>query len=162
MTSCKKPALLAPDLIESAVAIVRPMIEAVLASDITNRPFVVAVVSGTPSINPTRPGDDFEKQAFLVTEFGEVAAIDPRFRQMALSKAERSVRTGRATAELMPHHFFEGDTTSWGSVVLDDIVVACCGVQSYHDEMFAMWIAAAIKAQAKRAFEGRFAGQRFI
>lgn len=156
------PAILTPALVRSAFDLVRPLIERVLASDATNRDFLVAVVAAMPSIHRSSATDDFEASTLLVAEIGDTAAMEPRFRRMAISKAERSVRSGRATADLPPHYFHHGDTTSWGSVILDDIVVACCGVQSFNDEMFAMWIAAAIKSEAKRVFESKYAGQRFV
>lgn len=88
--------------------------------------------------------------------------MEPRFKQMALSRAERSVRTGKAASVLPPHYLLQGDTTNWGSVVLDDIVIACCGVQAFNAEMSSMWIAVAIKAQDRRIFHERLAGQRLV
>lgn len=156
------PALLTPSLVRTAFRLVCPLIETVLASSATNRNFLVVVVTAMPTIHAVADTEDFEATTLLTAEIGDVSAVEARFRRMALSKAERSVRSGRATADLPPHFLHRGDTTSWGSVILDDIVVACCGVQSFNDEMFAMWIAAAIKSEAKRAFEATYAGQRFV
>jgi hypothetical protein len=51
-----------------------------------------------------------------MTGLGDHSGMEPHFQQMALSKAERSVRTGKATSVMPPHYLLQGDTTSWGSV----------------------------------------------
>lgn len=150
------------DVIQDAFEMVDPLITQVLQSDTTNRNFLCVVVTTQAHMNPVVPGQNFEQACYLIADLGETALIEPRFRQMALSKAEISARTGLPTAEVPAHLLRSGDTTSWGSVVLDGLVVACCGVQSYHDEMFAMWIAAAIKARAKNAIAKLPDGQKFV
>lgn len=162
MTSEALPPLLSSESVLGAVHRVRPAIEGLLVSNLTNREFLWIVVTGLPAIKAPNLAGDFEDTCWFIGVLGNAEGIEPRFRAMALSKAERTVRTGRPTAELSPHYLQPGDTTSWGSVVLDDIVVACCGVQSHYDEMFAMWVAAAVKAEAKQTFEATYSGRRFV
>lgn len=154
--------MIMPDIIKDAFGMVSPLITQVLQSDTTNRNFLCVVVTAQPHLNPVAQGQSFEQACYLIAELGETTQTEPRFRQMALSKAEISARTGLPTAEVPAHLLRSGDTTSWGSVVLDGLVVACCGVQSYHDEMFSMWIAAAIKARAKNVIAKLPDGQKFV
>lgn len=155
-------AMIGRGLVAAAFEMVRPRIEDVLVSGVTNRSCLAVAVTGLPCLNPLPAGKSFEDGCYLVAELGDRAQFEPRFRRMAISKAEISVRTGLATSEVPPHLLLEGDTTSWGSVVLDGLVVACCGVQSYNDEMFSMWIASAIKAKAKEAMSGYPPDRKFI
>ncbi len=146
--------ILTTDLVEKAFDQVAPLIEQILDSGITKRTHLAVAVSATPIIRLSPAGISFdESDCYLVAGFGDKSAWKYPYDKIALSKAEKSVRTGRPSAELQPHYLLEGDTIYWGSVVLDDIVVACSGVEPYYDEMFAMWIAAAIKAETKRAFD---------
>lgn len=156
------PGLLRRELVAEAFEVVRPLIDQVLRSDVTNRSCLAVVVTGRPYLNPSPEGQSFQDGCYLIAELGDLDELESRFRRMALSKAEVSARTGLATSEVPPHVLLEGDTTSWGSVVLDGLVVACCGVQSYNDEMFSMWIAAAIKAKAKEAFSEFPRDQKFV
>lgn len=146
--------ILTANTVNRAFDQVKPYIEATLNSGLTKRQHLAVVVSVTKAIDRQTHLKEFgEDDCYLVTGFGEKSAWKYDYAKIALSKAEKSVRTGKASGDLSPHYLREGDTIYWGSVVLDDIVVACSGVQPYYDEMFAMWIAAAIKAEAKRAFE---------
>lgn len=120
------------------------------------------VVSATEVINPHNPDKSFKDNCLLVTEFGDKTTWEIDIESIALSKAEKSVRTGISSVNVEPHYFYEGDTPYWGSVVLDGIVVACSGVESHYDEMFAMWIASAIKALCKKQISELPQGQHFI
>lgn len=156
------PGPLGRELVIEALDLVAPLIETVLRSDVTNRACLVVVVTARHDLNPQPKGQGFEDGCYLVAELGAAEQMQPRFRQMALSKAQTSARTGLPTAGLPLHLLMEGDTTSWGSVVLDGLVVACCGVQSHNDEMFAMWVAAAIKARAKERISHHPPDRKFV
>jgi hypothetical protein len=136
-------------LVAAAYSTVYKHIEASL-SILTKRQHLAVVVTATEAINPRDPEESFEDSCYLVTSFGDEHNWEHDYKEIALSKADKSVRTGKGSAELPPHYLLDGDTVFWGSVVLDDIVVACSGVEPYYDEMFSMWIAAAIKVEAKR------------
>lgn len=156
------PGILDRELVAEAFELVRPLIEKILQSDFTNRSCLAVVVTGRPYLNPVPAGQRFQDSCYLMAKMGDLEELKPRFCEMALSKAEVSARTGLATAEVPPHLLCEGDTLSWGSVVLDGLVVACCGVQSYNDEMFSMWIASTIKAKAKEVVSKYPQDQKFV
>ena len=53
--------------------------------------------------------------------------------------------------ELRPHLLGAGDTTLWGGIVLDGIVVAASGANAWYDEAFAGTVAMFLRARAKAA-----------
>ncbi|WP_375451680.1 hypothetical protein [uncultured Devosia sp.] len=138
---------------ERAFDIVRPAIVATMASGVTGRQDLAVVITAIPAINPVPDGMSFEDGCLLVAEIGNLANSSYPNRQIALKKAERSMRTGQPTAHLSPSSLLPGDSVFWGSAVLDGIVVACAGLDEYHDEMFSYWIAATVNAVAKQWFE---------
>ena len=153
--------ILTPSLVNEAFEMVRPHIAATLKSH-AKREHLAVVVTATDVINPSSPNMTAKVDMFLIAHFGDKSAWEHDYEHIAISKAEKSMRTGKNTAELAPHYLLGRDTLFWGSVVLDDIVVACSGVESYYDEMFSMWIAAAVKALAKKRFAELPAGTKFI
>lgn len=153
--------ILTPSLVNEAIEMVRPHIAATLKSH-AKREHLAVVVTVTDLINSRGHDTTAKVDMFIIAHFGDKSAWEHEYEQIAISKAEKSVRTGKNTAELAPHYLLGGDTLFWGSVVLDDIVVGCSGVESYYDEMFSMWIAAAVKALAKKRFSELPAGTKFI
>jgi hypothetical protein len=144
------------DLVKRAFEIVRPAIEVTLRDDVTDRPAIAIVVAATDGIQPPQAqGGDFKSRCLLVTAIGDLSQSAYPNLDIALKKAEMSARTGLPTAGLPPQHFHAGDTFYWGSAVLDGIVVACAGLASRHDEMFAYWIAATVQAEAREALQQR-------
>ncbi len=143
--------ILTPGLVQEAYELVRPMIEATLKSH-CKRQHLAVVVTVTDFITQRDITKSFKESCFFTANIGYDADWEYEYDVIALSKAEKSARTGKGTAELPPHYLIDGDVVYWGSVVLDDIVVACSGVEPFYDEMFSMWIAAAIKALAKKRF----------
>ena len=119
-------------------------------------------MTATEVIKPYDTNKSFKENCYLIFNFGEKTEWEHDYEFIALSKAEISVRTRKATAELEPHYLLRGDTVYGESVVLDDIVVACSGVEPYYDEMFSMWIAAAIKAEAKKIFDDSYSNNDFV
>jgi hypothetical protein len=144
--------ILNPTLVYKAFEIVRPLIEVTMNGGYTHRRDLAVVVTATEVINPREPDMSFENNCYLVSYLGNIEEWEYDYKSIALSKAELSVRTGKGSAELGPQYLLLGDTIYWGSVVLDGIVVACSGVKPYYDEMFSMWIAAAVKALCKERF----------
>ncbi len=143
--------ILTPGLVAEAYQMVFPLIKATLESH-AKRQHLAIVVTATKAIFEPDPNKSFKDNCFLIASIGYDADWEYEYDVIALSKAEKSARTGKGTAELPPHYLIDGDVVYWGSVVLDDIVVACSGVEPFYDEMFSMWIAAAIKALAKKRF----------
>lgn len=132
-------------LVYEAYDLVRPYIEETLKTR-AKRQYLAIVVTETKAIMERDPDKPFKDNCCLVTSIGDTADGEHDYEAVALSKAEKSVRTGKAAAELEPHYLQEGDTVDWGLVVLNDIVVSCSGVEAYYSEMFSGWIAAAVKA----------------
>lgn len=153
--------ILTPGLVNEAFEVVRPHIVATLKSH-AKREHLAVVVTTTQAIHPRNPDKTAKEDMFLIAHFGDKGAWENDYEDIAISKAEKSIRTGRNSAELAPHYLLDSDTVFWGSVVLDDIVVACSGVEPYYDEMFSMWIAATVKALAKKRFAELPAGTKFI
>lgn len=145
----------------AAFDLVRPQIAAVMQALDLGQNLAIAI-AGTGSLAPGKASGSFREDCLLVTAIGDRTTWRIDLEEIALAKARKSVRTGRATADLAPHLLIPGDTVAWGSVVLDDIVVACSGVKPWYDEMFATWLAAAIKAVCKERFAQLPAGTRTL
>ena len=156
-----KQAILNRALVQEAFDMLRPHIETFLQQHASQTNMSV-VISAVEAINPNDANKSFKENCLLVTGFGDPDAWELDYERIALSKAEKSVRTGISSAVVEPHYFREGDTPYWGSVALDGIVVGCSGVEGFYDEMFSMWIAAAIKALCKKRIAELPKGQHFI
>ena len=146
------PASLLHDHAVRGFELVRPAIVETMARSMRRQDLAV-VITAIPALNPVPAGIGFEQSCLLVAEIGNLANSSYPNREIALKKAERSARTGQPTASLAPHALQAADTVFWGSAVLHGIVVACAGLDEYHDEMFSYWIAAAVQAAARQWFE---------
>ncbi len=147
--------ILTAGLVSRAYEVVRPAIEAVLKSGVTDGKDVVIVVTATKDINPysVEKLSSFADACYLVDAIGDPANSKYPITRIALSKAEISARTGLPTAKVPPQYLLDEDTLYYGSAVLDGIVVACSGVEPYYDEMFSYWIAAAVQAEVKKVYD---------
>jgi hypothetical protein len=98
----------------------------------------------------------FHEAILFEHSMGDPAQWDADYGAFARAKAELSWQTGmdshRAQA-LSPHLLCAGDTTLWGSVWLDGIVVGVSGAFPWFDEAYAGTIALLIRALAKEARE---------
>ncbi len=154
--------ILSPGPIREALEFTFRAIRMTMELGVTKRSHLAVVVTATEVIKSHNPNKSFKENCYIIYPFGEKTEWEHDYESIALSKAEISVRTRKATAELEPHYLLKGDTVYWGSVVLDDIVVACSGVEPYYDEMFSMWIVAAIKAEAKKIFDSNYSNCDFV
>jgi len=159
---------LSKGILDSSVAkqafeILLPLIKETLKNR-CKRQHLAIVVSATIAINTDHKigFSTFKKECYLIESIGDHSEWEHDYTKIALSKAEKSARTGKSTAELAPHYLIRSDTIYWGSVVIDDIVVACSGVEPYYDEMFSGWIAITIKALCKEDFVRLPNGTNFI
>lgn len=109
------------------------------------------VVAPARELQPAGYSGSFRDLCYLVTQIGDLDRSPYPNAEIALSKAAIAARTGLPTAGLPPQYLLPGNTPCWGSVVLNGIVVACAGLESRHDEMFAYWLAAAIQGEARKA-----------
>ena len=130
----------------------KPAIQMILDSGVTEGKSLVLVVTAVEAINPRFEGTSFEANCFLVREFGDPSAYTGPFRAIALSKAEISARTGLPTTKVAPQYLLDGDTVNSGSAVIDGIVVAGSGDKGYWDEAFSYMCAAVIQALCKKRF----------
>ena len=153
--------ILTPGLAYEAVQTLKPQIEQFLQQH-AKRQHLAIVVTAVEEISPRSPDKSFEEDCLVVDSIGDPNDWEHDYKSIALSKAEKSVRTGMATAKLGPQYLLDADTVFWGSEVLDGIVVACSGVEPYYDEMVSMWIAATIRAFCKKAFAELPDGTEFI
>lgn len=149
------------ELAQQAFDMLKPQIEDMLQK-YASKTHMSVVISAVEAINPNDPQKSFKDNCILVTGFGDTNEWELDYEHIALSKAEKSVRTGLNSAIVEPQYFYEGDTPYWGSFVLDGIVVGCSGVEGFYDEMFATWIAATIKAMCKKRVAELPKGQHFI
>lgn len=73
------------------------------------------------------------------------------FDDFARAKAAMSWRTGKSSREVVlttPQLLIPGDTSLWGSAVVDGVICGISGVQPYFDEMFARMTCAAMIGEA--------------
>lgn len=139
-------------LVERAFDLVRPLLDEAMRRLAPDRAGVAIVVAPTRELYPRGYSGSFRDLCYLVTHIGDLDRSPYPNAEIALSKAEISARTGRPTADLPPQYLLAGDTPYWGSAVVNGVVVACAGLEPRHDEMIAYWLAAAIQAEARKAF----------
>lgn len=139
-------------LVERTFELVRPMLAEAMARLAPDRAGVAIVVAPARELVPAGHDGDFRELCYLVTSIGDLSGSPYPNAEIALSKAQISSRTGRPTADLAPQYLQAGDTPYWGSAVVNGVVVACAGLEPRHDEMLAYWLAAAIQAEARKAF----------
>jgi hypothetical protein len=99
----------------------------------------------------------FENAILYEYSVGDRTAWDADYQRFARAKARIAWSTGqdsRLVQMLRPHLLSRGDTTLWGSAVLDGIVVATSGAQPWYDEAFAgmlaYWLKACVYARAQK------------
>lgn len=83
---------------------------------------------------------------------GDTTKWEYDYARFAREKAQVSWRTGldtRIVKYMMPQLYEQGDVIYAGGVCYDGIVVACSGVESEYDEVFARLIASLIEAKVR-------------
>lgn len=114
-------------------------------------------------MDPRRTPRTHEFDASILHEHSvNRANWDADYRQFACAKARISWRhraDSHRVQALQAHLLEPGDTVLWGSVCLDEIVVAVSGMQAWYDEAIAGVIACCLRGIAKaRAVEAAAAG----
>ena len=152
-------AFLTREKAEAAVRLTLPMItEAMKIREVGDSGFFYLVV-----MNPVaRPGYcSFEESILYEHAIGDRAKWDADYAAFARAKTKVAWESGidsHAVQALRPWDLSAGDTTLWGSVVLDGIVVGASGLQAWYDEAFAgavaMCLRAMVKAEAEQARRG--------
>jgi len=104
----------------------------------------------------------FEEAILHEHAVGDRDKWDADYAGFARAKARVAWRTGldsHLVQELRPQLLAAGDTTLWGSIVLDGIVVGVSGANPWYDEAFAGTVAMCMRALAKAAaVQARSAG----
>lgn len=137
---------------EQAVSLALPMIDAALDSREAGASGFLYVVIMKPGFTPLH--GTFADATLYEHARGDPANWDADYRGFARAKAQLSWKTGmdtHAVQQLKPHLLARGDTLLWGSVVLDQIIVAASGADPWYDEAFAGSIAMCLRAVAKKA-----------
>ena len=146
--------ILTREVAEEAIGLVAPAIEAYFRGPNAARP-ALAVVVGVKNAGTSGGG------VFLAEyNFGEPSTWEKRYDHFAKAKARICLRTGLNSDEAVRNEPFAldpGDITYRGGIVIGSgdikIVVACSGLASRDDEMFAYMIGHAIIAILRRQVE---------
>lgn len=145
-----------------AVALAEPMIQAVLAQPSMCGSGVVALVVMDPGLGPGAAG--FDEAVLHTAHFGRpIAQWDADYLGFARAKARTSWRLGASGVTVhagLAHRLCEGDSLLHGAVVLDGIVVAVSGAESWYDEAIATTVAASLRAVAREGHARASAARR--
>ena len=135
---------------QRALQMALPCIEPLVADrEVCGSGFLYIVV-----LDPARAPHEctFEDAVLIEHAIGDPSRWDADYRAFARAKARLSWRHGRDAHWVQthrPHLLREGDTTLWGAVCLDGIVVGVSGAHPWYDEAFAHCVAGFLRAQAK-------------
>jgi hypothetical protein len=139
--------------VRRALALVQPLLEQVLADSALNGSGVLHVVVMNPALTPADAS--FEDAILYEASFGRARSTwDADYAGFARAKARLSWRTGMSSRALQleqPQRLQSGDTTLWGSVAVDGIVVGISGAEAEYDEALAGAVALLLRAQARTA-----------
>lgn len=142
------------DCAARAVRMSLPMItEAMKDNQVCGSGFLYIVVMD-PALRPYNAS--FKDAVLYEHAIGDREKWDADYGEFARAKARVAWRTGmdgHKVQELRPHLLTARDTVLWGSVVLDDIVVAVSGAHPWYDEAFATTVAACLRALAKAGID---------
>ena len=143
---------LARDAAQRAIDRALPGIEAQLHDpDVSGTGFLHLVLMD-PGLPPGSVA--FEEAILLEHSLGERACWDADYARFARAKAQLSWRhgtDGHVLQSRYPQLLLPGDTTLWGGVCLDGIVVGVSGAQPWYDEDFGLTLAAYLRAEIKRS-----------
>jgi hypothetical protein len=135
---------------ERAVAMSLPMItEAMKDPDVCGSGFLYLVVMN-PTLTPANAS--FHDAILYEHAIGDTAKWDADYGEFARAKARVAWHAGmdsHKVQELRPHMLTARDTTLWGSVAVDGIIVGASGAYPWYDEAFAGTVAMCLRALAK-------------
>ena len=146
-----------------AVELALPMIQNAVDSKLIGESGFLYIVVMKPGVTPAT--SSFEEAILYEHAIGDTSKWDADYRGFALAKAKVAWKTGldgHTVQELKPHLLEAGDTTLWGSIVLDDIVVAVSGADPWYDEAIAGTVAFCLRAQAKAGIAAKRGNQLFL
>ena len=139
-----------------AIQFARPLLESALSNPRVGLSGVLHIVVMDPTRPPGRYA--FEDAILVERSFGkDRSAWDADYAAFARAKARVSWQTQRDSAVVQahsPHLLVQGDTTLWGSVALEGIVVAISGLEPMYDEALSGVIAMCLRGVAKARAAG--------
>lgn len=148
---------------EAAVRMTLPMIhEAMKDREVGDSGFFYLVVMD-PSASPGNCR--FEEAILYEHAVGDREKWDADYGAFARAKAKVAWESGMdssAVQALRPWALKPGDTTLWGSVAIDGIVVGASGLQAWYDEAFAGAVALCLRAMAKAQADKARADRRLF
>jgi len=146
MSPVPRPAYWDREAAMEAVQLARPMLDAALSNVRVGESGFLHIVIMNPL---AKPADcDFVGAILYEESLGNPAEWDADYGAFARGKARLSWRTGLSSHEVLalkPHLLQAKDSSVWGSVCLDDVVVGVSGANPWFDEAFAATIAALFK-----------------
>jgi hypothetical protein len=123
-------------VVEQALDLARPTIEAALAAPRVSGERVLHVVVMDPQRAPAN-GCNFDDAVLAERAFGAPRPWGADYREFARAKARLAWRLQADTRwvhEQAPHLLRAGDTTLWGSACRDGLIVAASGAHPWFDE----------------------------
>lgn len=145
--------LLTNEYASSAVSSLYPAIYSFLANQAKREALAVVILD---------PASPKEPSVLYQYSFGDPNSWERDYMKLALGKAEVCLRekcdSGTVVTE-RPFCLQEGDPPFMGGVYVQGLVVACSGVEGYFDQMFARWIAAALRAISTHRLETEVVGK---
>ena len=139
------------ELAAEAVAMALPLLEAAMRHPEYGDSGFLHIVVLNPAVTPT--DGSFDDAILYEHSIGDRSRWDADYAGFAHAKARLSWRHQQDSAviqKLRPYSVREGDTTLWGSVALDGIVVGVSGAFPWFDEAYSAIIAVCLRALAKQ------------
>lgn len=141
-------------LAERAVAMATPLIESAMRDKRFGDSGFLHVVVMNPGL--TTADATFEEAILHEHSYGDRSKWDADYQAFARAKAQvawRHQRDSHAVQALQPYRLATGETTLWGSVCLDGIVVGASGAFAMFDEAYSGVIAMCLRGLAKQRAE---------
>ncbi|MES2354799.1 MAG: hypothetical protein V4568_10450 [Pseudomonadota bacterium] len=135
---------------EQAVNLAVPMLTAAIKQSQVGESGFLYIVVMDPCLTPSICA--FEEAILYEYAIGDRNKWDADYAAFAKAKASVAWTTGldsHLVQELRPHLLQARDTTLWGSVVIDGIVVGVSGAYPWYDEAFAGTVAMCLRSIAK-------------
>ncbi|AKJ27982.1 hypothetical protein [Caldimonas brevitalea] len=156
-------ALITREMAQRAVELALPILDASTRDERINQSGFLYVVITDPTRTPMNASFD---EAILYEQAigGPREKWDADYAAFARAKTRVSWEHGRDSFRVQmdePYRLRSGDTTLWGSVCLDGIVVGVSGGEAAFDEAFAGTVAMLLRALAKMAYKERSAKELF-
>ncbi len=150
------PGLVDRDLVERAMQLAQPAIEAAIAMPEVSGLGVMHVLMIDPAIAPLSV--PLESAILFERSIGDRARWDVDYREYALQKAGLAWRLQCDSALAItrrPHRLVVGDSILGGAVCVDGLVAAASGAHPWFDEACARtlvaWVMALARQRAERA-----------